>query len=118
MSIQVLEITQGDMFAASMIIMWFSAFASALIDNIPYVATMNPLIVDMAKSLWPDLSGSALAASSGFNAGMVVIGAGSLSWRQRDSHWRIGKCYCCRHCGKGRMPDFLQAILFVRECRS
>jgi Na+/H+ antiporter NhaD/arsenite permease-like protein len=57
MSIQVLEITQGNMFATSMVVMWFSAFASAFIDNIPYVATMNPLIIDMAKQLWPNLSG-------------------------------------------------------------
>ncbi len=57
MSIQVLNITQGNLFATSMVVMWFSAFASAFIDNIPYVATMNPLMVDMAKQLWPDLSG-------------------------------------------------------------
>jgi Na+/H+ antiporter NhaD/arsenite permease-like protein len=60
MSIQVLEITQGNMFATSMVVMWFSAFASAIIDNIPYVATMNPLIIDMAKQLWPNLSGTEL----------------------------------------------------------
>ncbi len=57
MSIQVLNITQGNLLGTSMIVMWFSAFASAFIDNIPYVATMNPLIIDMAKQLWPNLSG-------------------------------------------------------------
>lgn len=57
MSIEVLQITQGNLFGTSMIVMWFSAFASAFIDNIPYVATMNPLIIDMAKQLWPNLSG-------------------------------------------------------------
>lgn len=57
MSLQILDLTQGNMFATSMVVMWFSAFASAIVDNIPYVATMNPLIVDMAKQLWPDLSG-------------------------------------------------------------
>ena len=57
MSIKVLEFTRGDLFGTSMIVMWFSAFASAFIDNIPYVATMNPLIIDMAKQLWPHLSG-------------------------------------------------------------
>ena len=57
MSVQVLELTQGNLFSTSMVVMWFSAFASAFIDNIPYVATMNPLIVDMAKQLWPNLSG-------------------------------------------------------------
>jgi len=57
MSIKFLEITQGNLIGTSMIVMWFSAFASAFIDNIPYVATMNQLIIDMAKQLWPHLSG-------------------------------------------------------------
>ncbi len=57
MSLQMLELTQGDLFMTSMVIMWFSAFASAIVDNIPYVATMNPLVIDMARHLWPDLSG-------------------------------------------------------------
>lgn len=57
MSVKVIEITRGDLFATSMVVMWFSAFASAFIDNIPYVATMNPLIINMAEQLWPDLSG-------------------------------------------------------------
>ncbi len=57
MSMKVLEITHGNMFATSMLVMWFSAFASAFVDNIPYVATMNPLIIDMAKQLWPHLQG-------------------------------------------------------------
>ncbi len=57
MSIKILELTQGNLFATSMVVMWFSAFASAVIDNIPYVATMNPLVIDMARQLWPNLSG-------------------------------------------------------------
>ena len=57
MSIEVLKLTQGNLLGTSMVVMWFSAFASAFIDNIPYVATMNPLIIDMAKQLWPNLSG-------------------------------------------------------------
>jgi Na+/H+ antiporter NhaD/arsenite permease-like protein len=60
LSIQVLEITKGNLLATSMVVMWFSAFASAIVDNIPYVATMNPLIIDMAKNLWPNLSGTEL----------------------------------------------------------
>jgi Na+/H+ antiporter NhaD/arsenite permease-like protein len=60
MSSEVLKITQGNLFGTAMIVMWFSAFASACIDNIPYVATMNPLIIDMAKQLWPNLSGPQL----------------------------------------------------------
>ena len=60
MSGEVLKITQGNLFGTSMVVIWFSAFASAFIDNIPYVATMNPLIIDMAKQLWPGLSGTQL----------------------------------------------------------
>jgi Na+/H+ antiporter NhaD/arsenite permease-like protein len=60
MSLEVLKITKGNLFGTSMVVMWFSAFASAFIDNIPYVATMNPLIIDMAKQLWPGLSGAQL----------------------------------------------------------
>jgi Na+/H+ antiporter NhaD/arsenite permease-like protein len=60
LSVKMLALTGGDMFGLSMAMMWFSAFASAFIDNIPYVATMNPLIIDMAKQLWPNLSGTAL----------------------------------------------------------
>ena len=56
----VLSVTQGNLFATSMIILWFSAFASAIVDNIPYVATMNPLVIEMAKGIWPNLSGTAL----------------------------------------------------------
>lgn len=57
MSLQMLDLTEGNLFATSMVLMWFSAFASAIVDNIPYVATMNPLVIDMARQLWPDLTG-------------------------------------------------------------
>jgi len=60
MSIQVLALTQGNLLATSMVVMWFSAFASAIVDNIPYVATMNPLIIDMARQIWPNETGVAL----------------------------------------------------------
>jgi Na+/H+ antiporter NhaD/arsenite permease-like protein len=65
MSIKVLEVTHGNLMATTMVVMWFSAFASAFIDNIPYVATMNPLIVDMAGRLWPHLSGVQLLHHAG-----------------------------------------------------
>jgi Na+/H+ antiporter NhaD/arsenite permease-like protein len=57
MSEKVLALTQGNLFATSMVVMWFSAFASAIVDNIPYVATMNPLIIDMAGQIWPNETG-------------------------------------------------------------
>ncbi len=59
-SAEVLAITEGNLLGTSMLVMWFSAFASAFVDNIPYVATMNPLIINMAHNLWPNLHGTAL----------------------------------------------------------
>jgi len=60
MSVKTIAMTHGNLLGTSMTVMWFSAFASAFIDNIPYVATMNPLIIDMAHQLWPGLSGTQL----------------------------------------------------------
>jgi Na+/H+ antiporter NhaD/arsenite permease-like protein len=55
-----LGLTQGDLFATSMVLLWFSAFASGVVDNIPYVATMNPLVVGMAQELWSAHQGTEL----------------------------------------------------------
>ena len=60
MSLKMLAITQGNLFGTSMLLLWFSAIASAIVDNIPYVATMNPLIIDMASQLWPGEEGLTL----------------------------------------------------------
>jgi Na+/H+ antiporter NhaD/arsenite permease-like protein len=46
-----LDITGGDITTASYLILWISGVASATIDNIPFVATMIPLIQDMAVGM-------------------------------------------------------------------
>jgi len=53
---QLLSFTQGHPAAAVVSILWGSAFLSAVIDNIPYVAAMNPLVVDLARSLHPEIT--------------------------------------------------------------
>ena len=53
---QLLSVTQGHPAAAVFSILWGSALLSAVIDNIPYVAAMNPLVVDLARSLHPEIS--------------------------------------------------------------
>lgn len=55
MAAMVVKATGNHMLTASTVILWFSAVASAIIDNIPFVATMNPLIIDMGKQLWPQV---------------------------------------------------------------
>jgi Na+/H+ antiporter NhaD/arsenite permease-like protein len=44
---EAMQLTQGSLVATSMLVLWMSAFASAFIDNIPFVATLIPLIQDM-----------------------------------------------------------------------
>lgn len=46
-----LEITGGSIPYAAMLILWVSGIASATIDNIPFVATMIPLIQDMGVGM-------------------------------------------------------------------
>jgi Na+/H+ antiporter NhaD/arsenite permease-like protein len=53
---KLLSVTQGHPAAAVFSILWGSALLSAVIDNIPYVAAMNPLVVDLARSLHPEIS--------------------------------------------------------------
>jgi Na+/H+ antiporter NhaD/arsenite permease-like protein len=43
------EITGGNLFVALVVILWVSALASSILDNIPFTATMIPLIHEMAN---------------------------------------------------------------------
>lgn len=69
--------TQGNITLTTMLILWFSAVASAFVDNIPFVATFIPLIQEMGQigqmnvaPLWWALS---LGACLGGNG--TIIGA-------------------------------------------
>ncbi len=53
---QLVAVTRGNLAGSTMAVLWGSAILSAAVDNIPYVAAMNPLIVDLARSLHPDIS--------------------------------------------------------------
>jgi Na+/H+ antiporter NhaD/arsenite permease-like protein len=47
---------RGNLAGSAIAVLWGSALLSAIIDNIPYVAAMNPLIVDLARSLHPEIA--------------------------------------------------------------
>lgn len=81
----VIDLTGGDLFLTAMAILWVSAIASAFIDNIPFVATMIPLILQMGTMtdmnitpLWWALSlGACLGGNGtaiGASANVVAIG--------------------------------------------
>jgi len=77
MAAEAIKITSGDVTLTAMIILWMSAIASAFIDNIPFVATMIPLIKDMGAmgltNLEPMWWSLALGACLGGNG--TLIGA-------------------------------------------
>ena len=74
----ILNVTEGSKTATAMIILWASGIISGIIDNIPYTATMAPMIAEIQKvmgsnyayPLWWCLS---LGACLGGN--MTIIGA-------------------------------------------
>lgn len=89
-----LELTGGDFNATAGAILWVSAIASALIDNIPFVATMIPLIENMAPTfggadalvpLWWAL---ALGACLGGNGTLIGASANLIvaGFAQRAGH--------------------------------
>jgi Na+/H+ antiporter NhaD/arsenite permease-like protein len=87
---QVIDLTDGNLLLATILLLLVSAVLSAIVDNIPYVATMTPLVLALAASipgdttvLWwalalgADLGGN--ATSIGASANVVVIGAAERS---------------------------------------
>ena len=78
---QVIELTDGDKTVTAIAILFVSAVASAIIDNIPFVATMIPLIKNMAASfggaeeLVPIWWSLALGACLGGNGSLVGASA-------------------------------------------
>ena len=80
-----IELTGGNVLMSSMMILWVSAIASAFLDNIPFVATMIPLIQEMGnmgitnlEPLWWSLAlGACLGGNGtliGASANLIVAG--------------------------------------------
>jgi Na+/H+ antiporter NhaD/arsenite permease-like protein len=92
----------GQLWPASMVLLWGSAFLSAIVDNIPYVATMSPIVSDLVSGfpsgegnvLWwslalgADLGGNATAI--GASANVVILGMAERAGR-RISFWEFTK---------------------------
>lgn len=88
MAQQAIELTGGNPVATSILILWLSAIASAFLDNIPFVATMIPMIQEMGnmgvenlEPLWWSLAlGACLGGNGtliGASANLIVAGMSS-----------------------------------------
>ena len=77
LAVQGVNLTGGDVTKTSMLVLWMSAIVSAFLDNIPFVATMIPLIQHMGSmgvsNLEPVWWSLALGACLGGNG--TIIGA-------------------------------------------
>lgn len=80
-----LSVTKGDLAQTSLLVLWVSAIASAFIDNIPFVATMIPMLQEMGQltgmnlePLWWSLAlGACLGGNGtliGASANVIVAG--------------------------------------------
>jgi Na+/H+ antiporter NhaD/arsenite permease-like protein len=86
----VLRLTSGNLRLTSMLILWLSAIASGVVDNIPYTAAVIPLVKSLGHTmpvepLWWSL---ALGADLGGNATLVGASANVVvaSLAERSGH--------------------------------
>ena len=89
-----IEITEGSIQKTTFLILWSSAIISGAIDNIPFVATMIPMI----KSMEPSMGGReammpvwwALSLGACFGGNGTLIGASAnvivAGMAQREGH--------------------------------
>ena len=82
---RLIELTQGDLLATALAVLWISAVVSAFLDNIPFVATMIPLIksltllspIQITPLWWALALGACLGGNGtliGASANVVIAG--------------------------------------------
>ncbi len=81
----------GDITVATMAVLWFSAGASAIVDNIPYTATAIPIVQGLIDSgLTGDVLWWALALGACLGGNLTIVGASAnivvANLAQRDGH--------------------------------
>jgi Na+/H+ antiporter NhaD/arsenite permease-like protein len=74
----ILNVCQGNLVLAVLLILWISGIASAIVDNIPYTATMLPIVAFLGKTIPGAETGVlwwALALGACFGGNGTIIGA-------------------------------------------
>ena len=88
------ETTGGDPLTASLLLLGGSAVLSGIVDNIPYVATMSPLVSNLASQVSDPVQAEALwwslALGADFGGNLTAIGASAnvvvLGIAKRSGH--------------------------------
>lgn len=111
------DVSGGNMKIMIAIIIWVSAIASAFVDNIPFAATMIPIIKTLAATTGADLSVLAWTLAMGTDIGgsATPIGASAnvvgTSIAAREGHPISWKQYC-----KSAIPATFIVILISMVC--
>jgi len=110
---EIVNVTGGNFEATSVLIIWSSAFASAFVDNIPYTATMIPIIENISED--PIIASSlanfsynplwyALAIGADFGGNGTLIGASAnlvaIAVAERHGYRMFFKDFIIRHPSK------------------
>jgi len=75
LTIALLQITEGNISVTTFLILWVSAFASGIIDNIPYTAAMIPIVEDLGMSMNITPIWWALALGADLGGNLTLVGA-------------------------------------------
>jgi len=70
-----LQLTGGNVSLTSIFLIWLSAIASGIIDNIPYTATMIPLVKSLGQAMSTDPLWWSLALGACLGGNLTLVGA-------------------------------------------
>ncbi len=113
---QVLALTGGKVANASMLLIWFSAITSGIVDNIPYTATMIPLVEQMGVVMPVSVLWWSLALGACLGGNLTLVGAAAnvivASLAEKSGH-KIGFWVFFKYGASVTMMSLLVASLYI-----
>jgi len=86
----IVTVTDGALAPMAVLLLWGSAFLSGIIDNIPYTATMIPVVAQLSEGNDKNVLWWALAIGADFGGNATIIGASAnvilASLAEREGH--------------------------------
>ncbi len=86
----IIALTGGALASTSLLVLWLSAFLSGIIDNIPYTATMIPVVEQLDRGQPNDALWWALAIGADLGGNATIIGASAnvilAGMAEREGH--------------------------------
>jgi Na+/H+ antiporter NhaD/arsenite permease-like protein len=98
------QLSGGNFFIALSIILWISAFGSSIVDNVPFAATMAPILKHMGETfgfpLLPLVWSTSLGTDIGGNGTPIGASANvvAVATYERMTDKKISWGYYCKAC--------------------